>query len=351
LCRASPAAGIRSSRRERVETRELARGLEIRNTELRITSERSPSARLRSRERLRASLFGPCCLRRRPFAATLSVVRSDHGTRGSFGLVAILALACSLQNPSYSSTSSGSSTSGSSTSASSTTTTEGEACPSDRCNYLDPSPIACYEFEDPNELTDDTECGYNGTILSVSAVSGAHAQGIRVTDNSEIIADGKWPDFPSFTVSSWIALRDGAADSEDFTLFIKGTQFKLSLQHPVPPDALSWRLFCSIGKNAVTSDSPPLNIDGKWHLVGCGCAKTDTEGSCAEIFAFTDKSRYLGNEFLKNPLMLNSDLEIAPDFDGCIDSVQIWDRALTGDETLALYNAGREETNMDCKGD
>lgn len=270
-------------------------------------------------------------------------MKIGNGSKGALSLVASLALACSLPNPSYSSMSSGSST-GNSTSEASTSSTGGStaeaSCPGNRCTYIDPLPIACYEFEMLDTLIDDSECGHNGIISNVTPAPGVHGVGARIDYTSEISVGGTWPELPSLTFSLWVALQQPVS-SEPLVLLRKKQQFGLRLTPPTGPNE-SWNVNCKIGGNiSMKVPMKELTHDGSWHLVGCGCLEGAVPEKCAEVFVFVDEHRETRSDFSDDkPLMIAADLEIAKEFEGCIDSVQIWDRALTSTETAALLIAG-----------
>ncbi len=287
--------------------------------------------------------------------------RSSRRGSAAFALGASLALfhatGCILANPAYDapSTSGGSDsdTGGSATTGGSMTIgdTVGEQCESELCLYLDPPPIACYEFEEDSDmLLDERGCGRDGSISGVTKVPGVHGSGIRVADTSAItVPGGVWPNLPSLTITAWIAIP--ADKSVDALLFRKEGHFDISLK--APPDPMkNWKLTCVVGDNTLSAEYPVLSANGAWNMISCGCvAPPDNPALCASIFSSVNVAFNPGDDSnISKPEENDATLEIAPDFDGCVDSVQVWSRALTDAELVALYNFGKDMMPSPCGG-
>lgn len=262
---------------------------------------------------------------------------------------------CILLNPAYDSdtvaTEGGSETGGGESSSSTFGDTEGEPiCAGDGCLYLDPPPIACYEFEELGAtLVDSRECGHDGEQSGVSAVDGVYGSGLRVSEGSSLtIPGGVWQPLASFSVSMWIALPSQPYD-ETMVLVEKEGHFKLSL---LPPDGPmgNWQISCSVVDNVFKADAAVLYTDGKWHMISCICvAPEDDPGTCATLLVYRGGNLYSPSDTgLSKPIENDSPMTIAPNFRGCIDSLQVWDRALTEAELDALYDGGLGEPNTPC---
>lgn len=267
------------------------------------------------------------------------------------------AAGCILPNPAYDTPSTGgdsdSGTAGSTTSDGSMTigNTAGEQCESELCLYLDPPPIACYEFEDDSAvLTDERGCGRDGTISGVTKVPGVHGSGARVTDTSMIIIPGGvWPELPNLTITAWIAIPTDKND--DALLFRKSGHFEVGLRAPADP-MMNWKLTCAIVDNKLSADYSVLSANGAWNMISCGCvAPPNDPGLCTSVFSSVNGSIIPGDDSnLSKPLENEATLELAPDFDGCVDSIQMWSRALTDVELVALYNFGKGTMPSPCEG-
>ncbi len=267
------------------------------------------------------------------------------------------ATGCVILNPAYDGVSSSggsgseSESGGSETGGGSMTigNTEGEECGSDRCLYLDPPSIACYEFEDEaGVLTDERGCGRDGTADGIETVPGIFGNAARVSDGSSIeIPSGVWPELPNLTITAWIALPP--SQDSDATLFRKPGHFQIGLLAP-PEPMKNWKISCAVVDNVQNAEYSVLSTNGAWNMISCGCiAPADNPGLCARVFSSVNANYKEGNDSnLSKPLENDAVLEIAPVFGGCIDSIQVWDRALKDAELVALYNLGKDTMPEPC---
>ncbi len=312
---------------------------------------------------LNAPLSAPV-LRNPPHQATLSAVRMYRGpSRKAPAAVAVGALllvganGCVILNPAYdepstSGESGSESESGDSETSNSSMTigdTEGEKCESDRCLYLDPPSIACYEFEDEADiLTDERGCGRDGAVTGIETVPGVYGKAARIADVSSIeIPGGVWPELPNLTITAWIALPP--SQDSTATLFRKPGHFQIGLI--APPDPMNnWKVSCAVVDNVQNAEYSVLSTNGAWNMISCGCiAPADNPGLCSRVFSSVNANYKEGNDSnLSKPLENDAVLEIAPVFGGCIDSVQVWDRALKDAELVELYNHGKDNMPAPC---
>ncbi|MEZ4385708.1 MAG: LamG-like jellyroll fold domain-containing protein [Nannocystaceae bacterium] len=256
---------------------------------------------------------------------------------------------CRIDNPAYdgdsfaSDSDSGTDSASTGTESDSATLgdTQGAQCDGDACLYLDPPPIACYEFEalGADVLVDGRQCDRDGSVSGVAPTQGVHGQGVVVGETSAIsVPGGVWPELPSLSLTAWFALTDPPYDAP-MRLLSKDGHFDLAIIPPDDPLTQSWRVTCAFVDNAITADAAVLYTDGKWHLVACSClAPVDNPNVCAEVQLFVDGKLYPPAEIgLSKPLQNGSTTAIAPSFRGCLDSVQVWDRTLTADELGELF--------------
>ncbi|MCA9657049.1 MAG: LamG domain-containing protein [Myxococcales bacterium] len=279
--------------------------------------------------------------------------------RDAAGLAVALTIAlagCILQNPAYDgdtvATEGGSESGGSQSGSATLGDSEGDPiCAGDGCLYLDPPPIACFEFEELGAtLVDSRECGHDGAQSQVSAVDAVYGGGLRISEGSSLtIPGGVWRPLASFSLSLWVALPSQAY-SETMVLLDKQGHFKLSLVPPEDPLTQNWQISCEVVDNKFIAEAAVLYTDGKWHMISCVCVAPESDpGTCEQLLLYRDGKLYQPSETgLSKPTENDSPTAIAPSFRGCIDSLQVWDRALTQAELDALYEAGNAEPNTPC---
>jgi len=220
-----------------------------------------------------------------------------------------------------------------------TTIADSEGMCGDDCQYLDPPPIACYEFEDLSALVDSRECGFDGALSGVEAVDGVVNMGARVDANSTLsVPGGLLPELPEFTLTAWIAIP---AETEGAYVVLNKDQHVLASLTPPPMGSSKWKVNCTIGANELNAEQVALSPDGKWHMLACGCDSVPNNSDVCAPFTGLNGARVQGEgPWLTRPLSNSSEFEITPNYDGCIDSIQIWDRALTTEELVALHQKG-----------
>lgn len=190
----------------------------------------------------------------------------------------------------------------------------------------------------------DTLVGINGTTLTgnvgTNYVAGKVGNAWYVDGSANYIlsAASPWnPGDADWSLSMWWKLDESAANSIHYLLqlYDEGTGEVLQVY-------LS-RVFLGFTSVFVQAKSVQLNpTDAEWHhLAARYVASTDIlsmwlDGSqtdfagVAGLSLASDPTVYVGR--LANPITFR--------FDGTIDALGIWDRALSNDEVAELYNSG-----------
>ena len=205
---------------------------------------------------------------------------------------------------------------------------------------------AYYPFS--GNANDESGNGNDGTINgATTGVTGKINEGISFDGVDDWVDTGyRYPDSNDFSVSFWLKSTDlGRTQYMIDTAISGGTGFRLYLTDG------NLRLWSrdSSGSNVVKNgnDLPeniPFVADGNWHHIVAIWDNNSTEISLYldDSLVYTESySLFSGFNFLQD-ITIGSriDLDSSSFYNGKIDEVGIWSRALTSTEISELYNNG-----------
>jgi hypothetical protein len=158
---------------------------------------------------------------------------------------------------------------------------------------------------------------------------------VEVPNSDDIVAAGE-----SLSISAWLTVNQFDQGWQALIAHGEGSDYRIARRDI--SDVMSYA--GGVGDIPTSNTTGPNVNDGGWHHV----VAISPLGGPAEIWVDGSLVETGGNTNLTNNgstrLMIGGNPDTAGDlyrtWDGGIDDVAMWNRALTGDEVMAIYNAG-----------
>ena len=214
----------------------------------------------------------------------------------------------------------------------------------DSCNL-----IAWYKFE--NNAQDSSGNNYHGTNFGATFSAGKIGQALNL-DNSDYVNFGTNPSIKgkgAFTIAAWVK-----TSSNGVIIQQRNGGFNGEYQVQVKNGKTNFWEYGDLQYGFNINSIKTLN-DNNWHHV-VGVRESDGTGRIY-IDGSLDSSQYKPPRTLANLIVyVGADMRDRKDyFSGLIDEVRIYNRALSGQEVLDLYNSGGGDVacnqNPDCGTD
>lgn len=202
--------------------------------------------------------------------------------------------------------------------------------------------IAYYKADTSGSFPDETPSGYDGTISGATYTSSGKINGAYDCDGSnDYISLFSANVFTNdFTISLWVKPDSWASGSYDTILAARDTGYIILSEWD--GGVAAYLTPSSNYRLAKSNSAPPT--DGTWTHLAFTWNKS---GSKVTIYLngvdATDGRLGTGTGVLKTPgtFRLCQDSGVSGrEFDGSVDEISFWDRILTDDEILDVYNSG-----------
>lgn len=214
---------------------------------------------------------------------------------------------------------------------------------SEASNGIDSGLVAYWSFNDQDNVGyDDTGNGYNGTVYGATWIEeglfGGAVSFDGVDDHISIPIDDYFSD--SYTASVWFKTTSGSAN-----ILVDQESLPKAPIHIIVWNNEVWAVIQdSNGDSIQVSSNPDTFIDGEPHHVVAVRSGGDFGEVTLELFvdgvSYGTETKVLADTAVPGfPLEIGRRSPDGPwEFQGTIDEVRIYDRPLTGEEVLNLFN-------------